>query len=151
MYHPLTLNGYSNFINAVKRQRNLGLTLYMYKNVVMSVTKAMRYRDVPKVFGHWDFLLYISCKTTFFKNIIPFVFKCTIINLYCIFDVENLVLCLNRELIKIIDYKFMLKLQCKTTGAPRRSLGNYFYSCPAIFEVPLYLIIDRTSDSCGLH
>jgi hypothetical protein len=24
-----------------------------------------------------------------------------------------------------------------------------FYSCPAIFEVPLYLIIDRTSDSCG--
>jgi hypothetical protein len=26
MYHPLTLNGYSNFINAVKRQRNLGLT-----------------------------------------------------------------------------------------------------------------------------
>ena len=34
---------------------------------------------------------------------------------YCIFDVQNLVLCLNRELIKIIDYKFMLKLQCKTT------------------------------------
>jgi hypothetical protein len=25
MHHPLTLNGYSNFINAVKRQRNLGL------------------------------------------------------------------------------------------------------------------------------
>ena len=25
MYHALTLNGYSNFINAVKRQRNLGL------------------------------------------------------------------------------------------------------------------------------
>ena len=25
MYCPLTLNGYSNFINAVKRQRNLGL------------------------------------------------------------------------------------------------------------------------------
>jgi tRNA (mo5U34)-methyltransferase len=24
---------------------------------------------VPKVFGHCDFLLYISCKTTFFKNI----------------------------------------------------------------------------------
>jgi hypothetical protein len=35
--------------------------------------------------------------------------------LYCIFDVQNLVLCLNRELVKIIDYKFMLKLQCKTT------------------------------------
>ena len=25
MYHALTLNGYSNFINGVKRQRNLGL------------------------------------------------------------------------------------------------------------------------------
>jgi hypothetical protein len=29
MYHPLTLNGYSNFINAVKRQRNLGLVCRM--------------------------------------------------------------------------------------------------------------------------
>ena len=38
-----------------------------------------------------------------------------LLSLYCIFDVQNLVLCLNRELIKIIDYKFMLKLQCKTT------------------------------------
>jgi hypothetical protein len=33
--------------------------------------------------------------------------------LYCIFDVQNLVLCLNRELIKIIDYKIRLKLRCK--------------------------------------
>ena len=39
----------------------------------------------------------------------------SIVTLYCIFDVQNLVLCLNRELIKIIDYKFMLKLQYKTT------------------------------------
>ena len=38
-----------------------------------------------------------------------------VLSLYCIFDVQNLVLCLNRELIKIIDYKFMLILQCKTT------------------------------------
>jgi hypothetical protein len=38
-----------------------------------------------------------------------------VLALYCIFDVQNLVLCLNRELIKIIDYKIMLKLQCKTT------------------------------------
>ena len=38
-----------------------------------------------------------------------------VLSLYCIFDVQNLVLCLNRELIQIIDYKFMLKLQCKTT------------------------------------
>jgi hypothetical protein len=29
--------------------------------------------------------------------------------------VQNLVLCLTRELIKFIDYKIMLKLQCKTT------------------------------------
>ena len=28
MYHALTLNGYSNFINAVKRQRNLGLCFH---------------------------------------------------------------------------------------------------------------------------
>ena len=27
MYHPLSLNGYSKIINAVKRQRNLGLNL----------------------------------------------------------------------------------------------------------------------------
>jgi hypothetical protein len=95
---------------------------------------------VPNVFGHCDFLLYISCITTFFKNIIPsrllFDFddfyinknriKCSfntnlnylssnVLSLYCIFDVQNIVLRLNRELIKIIDYKFMLKLQCKTT------------------------------------
>ena len=36
---------------------------------------------------------------------------------HCIvfFDVQNLILCLTRELIKFIDYKIMLKLQCKTT------------------------------------
>ena len=38
-----------------------------------------------------------------------------VLSLHCIFDVQNIVLCLNRELIKIIDYKFMLTLQCKTT------------------------------------
>ena len=37
-----------------------------------------------------------------------------VLSLYCIFDVQNLVLCLNRELIIIVDYKSMLKLQCKT-------------------------------------
>jgi hypothetical protein len=31
------------------------------------------------------------------------------------FEVQNLVLCLTRELIKFIDYRIMLKLQCKTT------------------------------------
>ena len=37
---------------------------------------------------------------------------------YCIafFDVRNLVLCLTHELIILfMDYKIMLKLQCKTT------------------------------------
>jgi hypothetical protein len=29
MYHPLSLNGYSKIINAVKRQRNLGLVVAM--------------------------------------------------------------------------------------------------------------------------
>jgi hypothetical protein len=37
---------------------------------------------------------------------------CTII---VFFDIQNLVLCLTRELIKFIDYKIWLKLQCKTT------------------------------------
>ena len=36
-----------------------------------------------------------------------------VLSLYCIFDVQNLVLCLNHKLIKNIDYKLMLKLQCK--------------------------------------
>ena len=36
---------------------------------------------------------------------------------HCIvfFDVQNLVLYLTHELIKFIDYKNMLKLQCKTS------------------------------------
>jgi hypothetical protein len=42
-------------------------------------------------------------------------FSSNVLSLYCIFDVQNFVLCLNRELIKIIDYKIMLKLKCKTT------------------------------------
>ena len=33
---------------------------------------------------------------------------------FVFFDVQNLVLCLT-QLIKFIDYKIMLKLQCKTT------------------------------------
>ena len=36
MYHPLSLNGYSKIINAVKRQRNLGLvtskTIHQFEN-----------------------------------------------------------------------------------------------------------------------
>jgi hypothetical protein len=33
-----------------------------------------------------------------------------VLALYCIFDVQNIVLCLNRELIKIIDCKFIAKM-----------------------------------------
>ena len=46
MYCPLTLNGYSNFINAVKRQRNLGLVL---KYIPVSLTHqdaSTKYRKV---------------------------------------------------------------------------------------------------------
>jgi hypothetical protein len=38
-----------------------------------------------------------------------------LLSLYCVFDVRNLVLCLTGELIKFIDYKIMLKLECKAT------------------------------------
>jgi hypothetical protein len=38
IYYPLTLNGYSNFINAVKRQRNLGL-VYTLKVYLRGVTR----------------------------------------------------------------------------------------------------------------
>jgi hypothetical protein len=86
------------------------------------------YRDVQKVFGHCNVLLYISYKTKIFQNIIKYSLEAQILNihdlntslnylssnvlsLYCIFDV----LCLTRELIKFIDYKIMLKLQCKAT------------------------------------
>jgi hypothetical protein len=44
------------------------------------------YWDVPKVFGHCDFLLYISCKTTFFKNIIP---KSTLVRFWWFFYQQN--------------------------------------------------------------
>ena len=42
---------------------------------------------------------------------------------HCIvfFDIQNLVLCFTRALIKFIDYKIMLKLQCKTTFKSSKS------------------------------
>jgi hypothetical protein len=48
---------------------------------------------------------------------------------YCIvfFEVQNLVLCLTRELIKFIDYRIMLKLQCKThTKYTLKTKGSVF-------------------------
>ena len=38
-----------------------------------------------------------------------------VLSLYCVFDVQNLVLCLTRKLIAFIDYIILLKLQCKIT------------------------------------
>ena len=37
-----------------------------------------------------------------------------VLSLYCIFDVQNLALCLTGELLKFVDNKIMLKLHCKT-------------------------------------
>jgi hypothetical protein len=34
-----------------------------------------------------------------------------VLSLYCIFDIQNLVLCLTRELIKFIDYKIITLLK----------------------------------------
>jgi hypothetical protein len=38
-----------------------------------------------------------------------------VLSLYCLLDVQNLVLCLTCELLKSSDDKIMLKSQCKTT------------------------------------
>jgi hypothetical protein len=37
MYHPLTLNSNSNIINAVKRQRNLGLAISLQSKGISKV------------------------------------------------------------------------------------------------------------------
>ena len=50
------------------------------------------YRDVPKVFGHCDFLLYISCKTTFFKNIV-IIPKSTLVDFEDFFTNKNRIKC----------------------------------------------------------
>ena len=44
------------------------------------------------------------------------------------------------EVLSIIRYRSTSKTKIA---------GQLQYNCPAIFEVPLYLIIDRTSNSCG--
>jgi hypothetical protein len=38
-----------------------------------------------------------------------------VLSLYCLLDVQNLVLCLTSEFLKSLDDKMMLKSQCKTT------------------------------------
>ena len=38
IYHALTLNGYSNFIKAVKRQRNLGLIILILSQPVFALS-----------------------------------------------------------------------------------------------------------------
>ena len=69
---------------------------------------------------------------------------------HCIvfFDVQNLVLCLIRALIKFVDYKIMLKLPCKTTfnsafvgkkksskSNNRRLWNNVFKKNVVLFEI----------------
>ena len=67
---------------------------------------------------------------------------------HCIvfFYVRNLVLCLTRELIKFIDYKILLKLQCKTTfnssfvskkssKRTRVDFGIMFFKNDALYEI----------------
>jgi hypothetical protein len=49
MYHALTLNGYSNFINAVKRQRNLGLWKSKASNTFLDYSLACKWSP-EKVF-----------------------------------------------------------------------------------------------------
>ena len=53
------------------------------------------------------------------------------------FDVQNLVLCLTRELIKLIDYKIMLKLQCKT------KFNSAFVGIMILKNVVLYEIYSK--------
>ena len=55
-----------------------------------------------------------------------------------------------------IFFNFQLKSSqcvCQYQVSPQESevlsIIRYRGTCPAISEVPLYLIIDRTSDSCG--
>ena len=56
-----------------------------------------------------------------------------ILNIFCEKPQES-------EVLSIIRYRGTSKIAGKLC---------FFYTFPAIFEVPLYLIIDRTSDSCG--
>ena len=44
---------------------------HQFTTIMLTFSRAIGFRDVQKVFGHCDFLLYISYKTTFLKNIIP--------------------------------------------------------------------------------
>jgi hypothetical protein len=67
-----------------------------------------------------------------------------LLSLYCIFDVQNLVLCLNRELIKIIDYRIMLKLQCKTTF-------NSTYVGKKIIKIKLESTLYNTDFNCTVR
>jgi hypothetical protein len=73
MYHALTLNGYSNFINAVKRQRNLGLGSGELKNhEKRGITPRRVIRFTSKLQGYpiWSYCPFFR---QIFKMLIPFV------------------------------------------------------------------------------
>jgi hypothetical protein len=67
IYHPLTLNGYSNFINAVKRQRNLGLQVSMLD---------LQYSQTHSVINHCDRgITFLSDTDTSFGLFNPFTYS----------------------------------------------------------------------------
>jgi hypothetical protein len=55
----------THFTDLEIRKLHLSNFLNIFRHLIII------YRDVPKVSDHCNFLLYISCKTTFFKSIIP--------------------------------------------------------------------------------
>ena len=72
MYHPLSLNGYSKIINAVKRQRNLGLFL-----IVILMCRST-WREETKIYVLHSFKSYKSRFNNHFqyfiqkKNLFPY-------------------------------------------------------------------------------
>jgi hypothetical protein len=82
MYHPLSLNGYSKIINAVKRQRNLGLTSIVIakyrrslKDRVGQVLEVLLLVSCPK--GQVKIYINVDLPNNYANNFtIKFVNKC---------------------------------------------------------------------------
>ena len=70
MYHALTLNGNSKFINAVKRQRNLGLCQHQFRfGLVLVVDKFIDCKWVQIVLNHYNYKQQHTCKHILFNAI----------------------------------------------------------------------------------
>jgi hypothetical protein len=85
------------------------------------------------LFARFCILLYFKLKFTIKKPNLNYL-SSNVLSLYCIFDVQNLVLCLTRELIKFIDYTIMLKSQCKTTFNSVFWISRIQYGAPFKIE-----------------